>query len=146
MATPQDETRYCENCGISFVYTTEEQRRDEGRRTAGEAVATPTHCPGCRALLPDVGRERGMVKWYSPRKRYGFLVRASGGELFLPAASLSRRRLPQTGELVEFAVGERDGRPIAADVRLLAQAATVSVEHRGHGGGRDHREEHRGGA
>lgn len=119
MANPQDETRYCENCGISFIYTSEEQRRDERERAGGALIPPPSHCPGCRALLPQAGRERGMVKWYSPRKRYGFVVRAGGSELFLPAASLAGRRLPQTGELVEFALGEHDGRPIAVDVTLL---------------------------
>lgn len=120
MASIQDETRYCENCGISFIYTSEEQRRDERARASGELIPPPIHCAGCRAILPAAGRERGMVKWYSPRKRYGFLVRASGSELFLPAASLSDRRLPQPGELVEFSLGERDGRPIAAEVTVLA--------------------------
>ncbi len=119
MATNQDETRYCENCGISFIYTSEEQRRDARDRASGTLVPPPMLCAGCRAILPAVGRERGMVKWYSARKRYGFLVRTSGSELFLPAASLSGKRLPQPGELVEFSLGERDGRPIAADVKML---------------------------
>lgn len=120
MAANQDETRYCENCGISFIYTTEEKRRDDRNRASGEVIPPPAYCAGCRMILPATGRERGMVKWYSPRKRYGFLVRAGGGELFLPAASLSGKRQPQPGELVEFTLGERDGRPIAADVVVLA--------------------------
>lgn len=110
----QDETRYCERCGISFIYSSEEQRGDYA---AGRSA--PTHCAGCRVLLPPHGRERGMVKWYSPRKRYGFVVRQNQGELFLPASSLQGRIAPQPGDLVEFSVGENERGAIAVDVQVL---------------------------
>jgi len=110
----QDDMRYCERCGISFVFSKEEQKA----ALAGEMPA-PVLCAGCRALLPAAGRERGMVKWYSPRKRYGFVVRQNHGELFLPASSLSGKVAPQPGDLVEFALGENEQGPIAIEVVLL---------------------------
>ena len=110
----QDETRYCERCGISFVYSREEQKA-----ALVAAIPAPQLCAGCRAVLPAAGRERGMVKWYSPRKRYGFVVRHNHDELFLPASSLRGKVAPQPGDLVEFALGENEQGKIAVEVTLL---------------------------
>lgn len=110
----QDEMRYCERCGISYLYSSEEQRLD--RR---EERSAPTHCPGCRTLVPALGRERGMIKWYSHRKRYGFIVRQNQSDLFLPAGSLRGRALLEPGDLVEFSLGKNERGVIAEDVEVL---------------------------
>lgn len=126
-----DEMLYCERCGISFLWTVEERMPREGARApAGEArppiVDTqerpPRYCPGCRALLPQPARERGLVKWYNIRKRYGFVVRQNQPDIFVPAASLRGARFLQSGDLVEFSVGSNAEGPIAEDVRVLRGA------------------------
>jgi cold shock CspA family protein len=109
-----DEIRYCERCGISYLWSIEEQRT---RADAG--APAPEHCPGCRVLLPPPARTRGLVKWYNIRKRYGFIVRQGEPEIFVPAAALQGARFLQTGDLVEFSLGQNQEGPIAQDVILL---------------------------
>ena len=111
----QDEILYCARCGISFVWTQEEQR--------AAPAPTPTHCPGCRHLLPPSGRARGMVKWYDARRQYGFLVRAGEPELYVHRSAVVGGRALRPGDLVEFAVAATDRGPAAADVTLVERAA-----------------------
>jgi cold shock CspA family protein len=112
----KDDIRYCETCGISFLWSVEEQKRLE------EGARPPERCPGCRRILPVEGRQRGMVKWYSARKRYGFIVRDGQPELFLPASSLSQQVGLRTGDLVEYSLGSNSVGPIADAVIVVAPA------------------------
>ncbi len=125
----QDETRYCENCGISFIWTVEEQRTyavGPGEQEDGEAVeeveaqltvpvsiVPPDRCPGCRYLLPPEGRERGLVKWYNRRKGYGFITRNGSPDLYVNRSALRRGHL-MPGELVEFSLSQTP-QGVAAD-------------------------------
>jgi cold shock CspA family protein len=59
------------------------------------------------------------------RKRFGFVVRRSEEEIFLPGAALVDRRVPQTGDLVEFSVGASEKGPVAQQVRIIATAAEI---------------------
>lgn len=111
----EDEIRYCERCGISYLWCIEEQSADP------EAVA-PDLCPGCRVLLAPPARARGLVKWYNIRKRYGFIVRLGEPDLFVPAAALHGPRFLQTGDLVEFSLGQNQAGPIAQEVTLLQRS------------------------
>jgi CspA family cold shock protein len=111
----QDDTLYCQRCGISFIWSLEERKR---QTVDGPA---PSMCPGCRVLLPPPGRERGLVKWYNVRKRYGFIVRQREPDVFLPGLALTGQRIVQTGDLVEFAVIQSERGPAADDVHVLAQ-------------------------
>jgi CspA family cold shock protein len=121
----QDQTRYCERCGISFLWPAEEQR------AAGVVAApAPDLCTGCRMLLPAAGRERGLVKWFNHRKRYGFIVRKEQPEIFVHGSDLSD--LPpntklQPGDLVEFSVGAGDRGPTAKEVRLLGHFGELAA-------------------
>ena len=110
-----DEIRYCDRCGISFLWCIEEQAADR-------AAPAPNHCPGCRVLLAPADRTRGLVKWYNIRKRYGFIVRNGEPDLFVPAAALTGPRFLQTGDLVEFSLGENQEGPIALGVTLLQRS------------------------
>jgi len=143
-----DETRYCANCGISFVWTVEEQRPPEEKQSSpaesneqvvaqGEtapgatsqlpatasaaAVEPPTVCLGCRYLLPVGGRERGLVKWYHRRKGYGFITRNGADDLYVRRSALRRGHL-LAGELVEFSIGQNQQGLMAADVTIVASA------------------------
>lgn len=114
----RDETRYCERCGITFLWPVEEQREGVG--------PPPQLCTGCRALLPAAGRERGVVKWYNVRKRYGFIVRREQTDLFVHGSELADVRRLSEGDLVEFTVAERDGGLAAQNVELLAGAGELA--------------------
>lgn len=109
-----DEMLYCDNCGVAFLWTVEEQRQAQeiGARQ-------PHHCPGCRQLLPGPGRERGLVKWYNERKKYGFVTRASGTEIFAHRSHFDGVGRLRPGDLVEFAVEEGEKGPMAVGLALL---------------------------
>jgi CspA family cold shock protein len=115
-ANQLDQIRYCERCGISFLWTAEDQK--EARAQQQSASAPPNHCPGCRLLLPTAGRERGLVKWYNHRKRFGFLVRRDHPEIFAHGSDIQEAKSLRPGDLVEFSVemGERG---------LTAKAITI---------------------
>jgi CspA family cold shock protein len=112
----QDETLFCERCGISFLWSTEEQKEAEQQPSRADE---PRLCPGCRQLLPAPGRERGLVKWYNTRKHYGFITRRSSGELYLHGSALREPGRLVPGDLVEFTVGANERGSIATDVLVL---------------------------
>ena len=56
----QDEIEYCERCGISFLWSAEEQKRE---------ADMPRLCSGCRRLLPQADRVRGAVRRARGRRR-----------------------------------------------------------------------------
>lgn len=118
----QDETLYCDHCGISFLWTGEEQRRSQQAKQENELELRPKRCPGCRHLLPPTGFERGEVKWYNARKRYGFIVRANQPDIFVHRSALIGTGHLRTGDLVEFCVAETDEKLAARDVTVLARA------------------------
>jgi CspA family cold shock protein len=112
MKTQKDDILYCDRCGISFLWSQEEQRRAE---------AKPNLCPGCRYALPGSDRERGLVKWYNPRKRFGFIVRADGPDIFAHGSELDGASRLFPGDLVEFQVGQSERGPIARAITVIQQ-------------------------
>jgi cold shock protein len=113
MATQhQDEILYCARCGISFLWSQEEQKWAQGS-------PPPKHCPGCRQLLPAEGRERGQVKWYDPRKQYGFIVRSGQPDLYVHRNALRGGRPLRPDDLVEFSVEQTERGPAATDVAAV---------------------------
>jgi CspA family cold shock protein len=114
--TMQDEMLYCARCGVSFLWTREEQKQP--------GAIEPLRCPGCRQLMPAAGRERGLVKWYDRRKHYGFIVRTGKPELYLHRSAVQGDRLPRPGDLVEFAVEESDRGPAAIAVVVVGSATS----------------------
>ncbi len=117
--TFQDEILYCANCGISFLWAQEEQKR------AGEEKA-PRLCPGCRLLAPVAPRLRGVVKWYHPRKQYGFIVRKGDAELYVHGSALLAARTLRPGDLVEFCVVQTE-RGLAAEEVVVLPPATPAT-------------------
>jgi CspA family cold shock protein len=83
----------CAECDTSFIWTSAEQ-------TAGPQ---PDLCPMCRRLAPEPGRSRGVVKWYSRAKGYGFITPARGPDLFVHKSALDPDQPAlRVGQLVEF--------------------------------------------
>ncbi len=120
-STFRDEMLLCERCGIAFLWSSEEQRHATRQ---GNSRELPRLCPGCRHLLPPPGFRRGLVKWYSPRRRYGFVVSDDGTELFTHRSHfVSGLGTLHSGDLVEFRVLEEARGPVAVDVRLLQRSA-----------------------
>ncbi|MBI1297884.1 hypothetical protein GC175_23365 [bacterium] len=121
----------CDNCGVSFLWTIEEQHQEEQHRIEAEVTGNadaPVFCPACRRLATPVGRERGVVKWYDGRKHYGFIVRQREDEIFTHRSQLAERGRLHEGDLVEFTVTTGEKGLMAADVRVLARGEEMSKE------------------
>ncbi len=108
----QDQFFYCASCSTQFLWTPAEQQGDS---------QPPAHCPACRYLLPADGRRRGLVKFYSLRKQWGFVTQPDGAELFFHRSALAPgEELPlHEGELVEHAVQPSPRGPQAVDLSRL---------------------------
>jgi len=109
-----DEIRYCARCGISFVWSREEQAQP-----SGGLGTKPLLCPGCRLLLPPPGRERGLVKWYNVRTQYGFIVRKEQPDLYVHRSQVAEPMPLKPMELVEFGVEQSEKGLQAVEVRRV---------------------------
>ena len=117
--TTQDEICYCARCGISFIWTQEEQQATP----EPDSAHSPALCPGCRRLVPPAGRERGLVKWYDRRKQYGFIIRQHEPDIYVHRSGLRGSGALRPGDLVEFSVETSERGPAAAEVRVLTAAS-----------------------
>lgn len=116
----------CENCGKQFIFTVEEQRRLDKMGFEVE----PTLCPDCRQEEPqkqqsqleelESGKQQGIVKWYEPRKRYGFITMRNGEDIFFHRNAIVEGDEENfaEGTPVTFEVTESDKGPEATDVAL----------------------------
>jgi CspA family cold shock protein len=75
----RDTWTVCKRCSKRFVFRVREQR---SLANQGEPVQPPGLCPACRLTQPCAGTVTGRVKWYSPRRGYGFIEGADGREVF----------------------------------------------------------------
>jgi cold shock protein len=66
-------------------------------------------------------REKGTVKWFNGSKGFGFIERASGGDVFVHYTAISGEgfRNLEEGQQVEFVVVQGQKGPQAQDVTLL---------------------------
>ena len=91
----RDLVRRCNECGIDFVWTVGEQATGP----------QPDRCSGCQKLAPSSSRQRGLVKWYSRGKGYGFITPAAGPDIFIHESGLGATAdALRVGQLVEFGV------------------------------------------
>ncbi|MEA3377911.1 MAG: cold shock domain-containing protein [Chloroflexota bacterium] len=113
----------CKRCGKQFIFTVEEQRRLDKMGLEVE----PTLCPDCQegkaaeAVKPETGKQQGIVKWYEPKKRYGFITMRSGNDIFFHRNAIVEGDEGDftEGATVTFEVTESDKGPEAADVALV---------------------------
>ncbi|WP_150993947.1 MULTISPECIES: cold-shock protein [Marinobacter] len=68
------------------------------------------------------GDEEGTVKWFNVKKGFGFIVRASGDEVFVHFRAIRGRgrRVLRQGQLVRFSVVEADKGLQADNVSILS--------------------------
>jgi cold shock protein len=115
----QDEILFCERCGISFLWSSEEQTP---AAEAGVRRPQPHVCPGCRYLLPAPQRERGLVKFFNNRKRFGFITRRNAPEIYVHGSAVEGASRLGEGDLVEFSLAQTERGPAAEAVRVLERA------------------------
>jgi len=104
---PPDRLLTCSHCGIAFAWTGWEQQQD---------AQAPEECPGCRHLLA-MTRRWGVVKWFDPRRGFGFITMADGKDIYVRRRDVVRGKL-RRGLLVSFRVLEGRQGPRAVKVRV----------------------------
>jgi CspA family cold shock protein len=79
----------------------------------------------CRRLAPAPGRARGVVKWFSRARGYGFITLPEGPELFMHQSGMAEGQpLPRVGQLVEFGRTTGPRGMQAAEVVVLTSSET----------------------
>jgi len=69
----------CQRCGRGFVLT---RTYCDYLTRWGIEVVVPVLCPTCFIKTGPLPKQRGEVKWFSPRKHYGFIVTGEGDQIF----------------------------------------------------------------
>lgn len=95
------EVTICQRCGRGFVLT--DTYRGFLARW-GRQVIVPVLCPSCFLEAGPLPKRRGEVKWFSPRKRYGFIAVGEDRDVFFHEQQLleSDDVVPQAGQLARF--------------------------------------------
>ncbi|MGI5915631.1 MAG: cold-shock protein [Anaerolineae bacterium] len=110
----KDRVLTCISCGVGFLDTSTSQR--ERAQAAGDA-SPALNCPGCVVINRLMLRRRGTVRWYDPRRGYGFVKDDAGEDIFVHASSLAERgRRLKKGQVVEYELEETERGPQARDL------------------------------
>ncbi|MFI5774098.1 SAV_2336 N-terminal domain-related protein [Streptomyces sp. NPDC051658] len=70
---------------------------------------------------PELGRQRGTVKWFNTEKGYGFITPDQGSDVFVHYSELQMNgfRTLEEGQVVDFRIVEDTKGPQASDVRIV---------------------------
>ena len=61
----------------------------------------------------------GTVKWYNPRKGYGFIEGEDGKDIFVHRSAVPAGTFLNEGDKVEYEVEESDKGPKASNIKKL---------------------------
>ena len=83
-------------------------------------MVEPVLCPTCFMKNGPLPKQRGKVKWFSSRKRYGFIVAGEGEEIFFHQHQIlgDDKSEAHQGQVVRFHVRYSDKGPEALNVEL----------------------------
>ena len=89
--------------------------QDEEMEPQEESVETQNE-------MKETHEEKGTVKWFDSRKRYGFIERDNGGDIFVHANGMADQyaHALEDGERVRFIVGQGPKGPAAEEVHRLS--------------------------
>jgi CspA family cold shock protein len=73
-------------------------------------------------------KQKGRVKWFNPKKGYGFIDAENGQSVFVHFSSIAERgyRSLEEGDVVEFDVEESPKGPAARSVKRLSSSTKFS--------------------
>jgi len=130
-ATPVREKTAAATNGASTSQNVSQPERKRGAQEAGssrsERQAEDSRPARQATPNPDAANEEGTVKWFNRTKGFGFIVRASGDEIFVHQRSIVRtgrgddrqRPMLRDGQKVRFSVANHDKGLQAEDVIAL---------------------------
>jgi len=111
------QTATCQRCGAGFVLTPSYLDLLARR---GAHVIRPVLCPTCFLSKGPMPKRHGRVKWFNPRKNYGFLVTEEGEDVFVHQHQIVDGNLPLSeGQEVRFHVRYPVKGPEALNVEVL---------------------------
>lgn len=106
----------CQRCGRGFVLTV--TYRDFLARRERRVIA-PVVCPSCFQREGPLPKEEGKVKWFSPRKHYGFITISKDKDVFVHQQQLLENECnPQEGQTARFHVRYSPKGPEALNVEI----------------------------
>ena len=107
----------CQRCGIGFIVTDNYRQFLERR---GSPVTVPVQCTSCFWRTGPLPKQRGRIKWFNPRKGYGFIVTEREREVFFHQDQLlaDNGNKPQEGQTAHFHVRYASKGPQALNVEL----------------------------
>jgi CspA family cold shock protein len=110
----------CQRCGCRFSLTP--TYRDWLARR-GVKVVRPMLCPTCFMKVGPLPKQRGIVKWFNPHRRCGFIVAEEGEEVFFHQRQIVKGRVEETheGRTVRFHMCHARKGPEALNVELIGE-------------------------
>jgi CspA family cold shock protein len=107
----------CQCCGRGFILTS--TYLDKRMRQGTEAVI-PLLCPTCFSKRGPLPKQCGKVKWFDPRKGYGFIIAEKGIEVFFHRRQIlgDDRDEAHEGQMAWFHVRYSEKGPEALNVEL----------------------------
>jgi cold shock CspA family protein len=108
----------CRRCGMGFLVTPTDL---DSMRRWGARVVVPLLCLRCFRQQGPLPKERGTVKWFDPRRRYGFIVDEHDDEVYFRQDQLfgKKRDLALEGQAARFHVHKTVKGLEALNVELL---------------------------
>jgi CspA family cold shock protein len=108
----------CRRCGRGFVATT---TYHDFLARRGVHVKVPMLCMTCFLKTGPLPKQQGEVKWFNPRKRYGFIVTEKGDDVFLHKKQIlaGGASNPHEGQSVRFHLHYSPKGPEAWNVELV---------------------------
>lgn len=108
----------CKRCGSGFVLTS--TYLDFVRRRGGKVIV-PLLCPTCFLSEGPLPKQRGKIKWFNPRKRYGFIATEDGEQVFFHQEQLLEEhdQALREGRAVRFHLHYPRKGPEALNVELI---------------------------
>jgi len=110
----------CQHCGRGFVLT---PTYCDWLARQGTKVVLPILCPTCFMKVGPQPKQCGTVKWFAPRKHYGFIVAENGKEIFFHQRQIIEGEVNRVdeGQTVRFHVHYASKGPEALNVELVEE-------------------------
>ncbi len=109
----------CQHCGRGFLLT-DTYRGFLARQN--RKILMPVLCPTCYRKVGPKPKHRGEVKWFSPRRHYGFIITEEGEEVFFHQQQIfGDEEPPREGQTAVFHLHYSAKGPEALNVEVLKE-------------------------